>query len=131
MTAVELKELRALCEAATKGEWFADDHDSDGNAHVWGSDGDGICKTNNPTDADANAAFIAAARTAVPALLDEVERLRAALATIERSGAPGGSILARRADGHACGWCRGMYTPCPIATAGGALGLYPSGEGSE
>jgi len=47
--------------------------------------------------------------------------MREALLTIERSGAPGGAICARRADGHSCSWCRGMLTPCPVLTARKAL----------
>lgn len=51
----------------------------------------------------------------------EMERLRHALLTIERSGAPGASIAAKRNDGHACSWCRGMWTPCPTSVAEYAL----------
>jgi len=54
---------------------------------------------------------------------EEVERLRHALATITRCGAPGGAILAARGDDHTCPWCRGMYTPCPVSVAEYALGL--------
>jgi len=55
------------------------------------------------------------------ALEAKVKVLREALTTIERSSTPGASILAKRDDGHACSWCRGMYTPCPAATAEKAL----------
>ena len=59
----------------------------------------------------------------------EVAQLRAALMTIERSGAAGGAIVAERADGHACGWCRGMLTPCPVVVARKALaGAQEGGE---
>lgn len=60
--------------------------------------------------AEANARLIAAA-----------PELAEALETIERSGAPGGTIVAKRPDDHACGWCRGMLTPCPSALASAAL----------
>ena len=60
---------------------------------------------------------------------EEVAQLRAALMTIERSGAAGGAIVAERADGHACGWCRGMLTPCPVVVARKALaGAQEGGE---
>ena len=52
---------------------------------------------------------------------DKVRRLTAALTTIERSDAPGATIVAKRDDGHACSWCRGMLTPCPVETARKAL----------
>lgn len=52
---------------------------------------------------------------------DELDRMRQALTTIERSGAPGATIVAKRDDGHACGWCRGILTPCPVETARKAL----------
>jgi hypothetical protein len=51
----------------------------------------------------------------------ENEKLRQALTTIERSGAPGASIMASRDDGHSCSWCRGKWTPCPTAIAQNAL----------
>lgn len=51
----------------------------------------------------------------------EIDRLRHALKTIEISGAPGASIMAKRMDDHACSWCRGMWTPCPTSTASNAL----------
>lgn len=53
--------------------------------------------------------------------LERMAKLEHALLTIERSGAPGGSIMARRTDDHSCGWCRGMWTPCPAETARRAL----------
>src|SRR5574343_699138 len=54
-------------------------------------------------------------------LAAEVARLREALVTIERTGAPGATIVAQRGDGHSCSWCRGMVTPCPTVTARAAL----------
>lgn len=51
----------------------------------------------------------------------KLDCMRTALETIERSGVPGGTIVARRADNHACGWCCGMLTPCPVETARLAL----------
>ena len=59
--------------------------------------------------------------TALDELDSKVRRLTAALTTIKRSGAPGAAIVAKRDDGHACGWCRGMLTPCPVETARKAL----------
>jgi hypothetical protein len=51
----------------------------------------------------------------------ELNKLQHALLTIERSGAPGATICSQRTDGHACGWCRGMLTPCPVMIARTAL----------
>lgn len=51
----------------------------------------------------------------------DAARLREALTTIERTGAPGATIVAQRSDGHSCSWCRGMVTPCPVITAREAL----------
>lgn len=47
----------------------------------------------------------------------ENEALREVMVTIERTGAPGGSVAAKRSDGHSCAWCRGMWTPCPSEMA--------------
>ena len=62
-------------------------------------------------------------------LEERAEQLLSALATIERSGAPGGSIVAKRTDGHACQWCRGMYMPCPVACAAAALAEFDKNGG--
>lgn len=81
---VDIEALRALERAATPGPWDADE-----DAWILASDDDrgfvaqvfdGLRPTaTDETSALANAAFIAAARNAFPALADEVERLRAAL----------------------------------------------------
>lgn len=74
MTDDDLKKLRGLAEAATPGPWAWDD------GFLWNRETDvGVLNhagTNWPID-DTNAAFIATARTAVPALLDEIARLQA------------------------------------------------------
>lgn len=95
MTDDELKKLRALAGAATPGPWIAQPDNDAGPARVgslatdeWfvsvdrhngGKEyRDGWIERWVPKEnANATAAFIAVARTAVPALLDEVERLRA------------------------------------------------------
>lgn len=83
MTPARKAELRALCEAATPGPWEShalgggkghgshysvrrDDGISDADSHV------AVCKRGNHDNAR-NAAFIAAARTAIPELLDALE----------------------------------------------------------
>lgn len=65
---LDLDAIRARAEAATEGPWFAWDRAVGWNIVI-----------TRPEDA----AFIAAARTDVPALLAEVERLREALAASE------------------------------------------------
>ena len=99
MTTEELKRLRELCDAATKGEWVTAWSDSKDRKMCF----EDVCVPNDdaPFDwstlgftatrvmrievekgsreqlqAQANARFIADARTALPALLDEVEKLR-------------------------------------------------------
>lgn len=68
-------------------------------------------------------------RWRIARLEERAEQLLSALATIERSGAPGGSIVAKRTDGHACQWCRGMYMPCPVACAAAALAEFDKNGG--
>lgn len=81
------KELRAMSDAATPGEWRMD-----GRAIWCQPDGssvdlliadvdpfDDVRRRRSSEEGLANAVFIVAARTAVPALLDENEALRAAL----------------------------------------------------
>lgn len=90
MTQQELDALRQLADAATPGPWevqytlfddedFAPDLDIDAHVHttarVDACDDGYICGTGAEPSCHADAAFIAAARAAVPALLAEVERL--------------------------------------------------------
>lgn len=84
----DYKALRALCEAATPGPWSVDHYEETDD---WCLRADNATIPGNSI-ADAggfsykpDAAFIAAARTAIPELLDEVERLRAALERIVKN----------------------------------------------
>jgi len=122
LTPAQLAEAEALCAAATKGPWAPEPRDmiEDGDWRVRiGSNGGNhgvyvahaLGKANKP-----NAAFIAASRTLVPALISharqaearavaaegEVERLRAALRQLEQLAqaqgvADGNAIASARA----------------------------------
>jgi hypothetical protein len=82
-------ELRALCAQATAGPWSVLHHGRRTHANVIRAGGDaglfidvgsGLkAEYTDPDQCKADARFIAAAREAVPALLDENARLRAAL----------------------------------------------------
>ena len=92
MSGIDIAQLRALEAAATPGPW-KHDLDKDGrrsqrieSADVVRMDNGAVVASLHITawkqggrNASPDAAFIAAARTAVPALLAEVERLQAAL----------------------------------------------------
>jgi hypothetical protein len=93
VTPDQLAELRRLAEAATPGPWESShnvDPPSDDNYHPNNPNregrGEGPTITGTYRDvkamAAADAAFIAAARTAVPALCAEVERLTAQVAAL-------------------------------------------------
>jgi hypothetical protein len=86
VTSEELAAIKARAEAATRGPWHASVGDPPAGDHypVTAKNGDDVadCLTNNPL-ARQNAAFIAAARDDVPALVAEVEQLRLALARCE------------------------------------------------
>jgi len=84
---LDVPAIRAICEAATPGPWRANAE----NAYPWVSgpyddniDGDCTIVEWNETGsgAHADASFIAAARTALPAALDEIQRLRELLGEI-------------------------------------------------
>lgn len=77
MTDDEIKRLRVLCQAATPQPWTIT-HESDGSIRV---EGPLLAQPARYCRNKADATFIAVARGAVPALLDEVERLRAAWRT--------------------------------------------------
>lgn len=76
---IDIAHLRQLHMATTQGEWYCE------FAAVWNRNSEdaaddllvdcGTCDTSN-VEGDANAAFAAAAHNAMPALLDELERLR-------------------------------------------------------
>lgn len=77
-------ELRRLADAATPGPWEAESYDTDGwRGVIWGDTGAEGAPRLGADMPLADAKFCAAARTAVPALLDEVERLEAALRIAE------------------------------------------------
>ena len=75
---LDLDALKRLCEKATAGDWIIG---SQGD-RIWGpmgSDGEvrlSICLAGSRSSVQ-DISFIAAARTAMPALITEVERLRA------------------------------------------------------
>lgn len=80
MTNEEITRLRALADAATPGPWKRDVSELDVFAvdrglpqTIVSANDYGISVQQTMCDI----AFIAAARTAIPALLDEIERLRA------------------------------------------------------
>ena len=89
MTDEEIARLKGLCEKATPGPWRCDDvliHQDDLPATYAISDEDeqsiavlGQIQGIKGRQIIRNAEFIAAAREAIPALCDEVERLRGAL----------------------------------------------------
>lgn len=93
-----LAELRALADDATAGPWWGGGNNRRrdaiglvGRTSDRGT-GNAIAVLNGiGMDRVADAAFIAASRTAVPELLDEIERLRAELGA-ERSGQHGHTI---------------------------------------
>jgi len=95
MTQEELDAIKARCEAATAGPWhWSGDYPSDApcpHGTDWTDHGPDLTSSTDPVitssgyDAssldvsDADAEFIAAARSDVPALLAEIERLEALL----------------------------------------------------
>lgn len=82
MTDEEIAKARALCEAATPGPWTAEYGTSDRAPTINGPARPGVAGFPVPVRVASNqdAAFIAAARTLVPALLEELESARRDLA---------------------------------------------------
>lgn len=93
MTPERIAELRALCGAATPGPWATHLPSPESAYRVLGRDRtvivtvhrNGMSPQPRQTADSANAAFIAAARSAVPGLLDEVERLTNERADVDRA----------------------------------------------
>jgi len=99
MTRDELQAIKALADAATPGEWVQGEFTGLTVRH----DGANICTLGAVTDEHAfyDAAFIAAARAAVPALVAEVERLQTELAAARIAA------LAYRVLSEVCRECEG------------------------
>jgi hypothetical protein len=82
LTEQQLDDIDARHKAATKGPWTVSENYSD----VLGPDGDQLASYWDPTSQTRNGEFIAHAREDVPALLDEVRRLRFRLAELGEQG---------------------------------------------
>lgn len=83
LTDEEIKRLRELCEKATPGPWEStgyDDHPGDQGWYVNALQPGGAVAVALPYNrrAEADHLLIIAARTALPRLLDEVDRLKEA-----------------------------------------------------
>ncbi len=96
MTDDELTALESLANAATPGEWRAIPYAGPGPDGSWQVDAPITCvadcfESDRPK---ADAAFIAAARTSVPALIAEVRRLRLDYLELQAMAAnQGGTII--------------------------------------
>ena len=131
---VDLEAIRARCEGATDGPWFATTMPYGQNAklwHVYASDNESytgawLTGYGGPPLAESDADFIAHARSDVPALLSVVEIMTDALLETE--------VRSTGSDVRECGGC-GMRTNtgteartvhsvwCPIDVALTTLGL--------
>lgn len=129
MTTKRLDEIEARANAATQGPW---------EWHPYMGSGATLAKPNRPfhelnilktTDdwppVAADAEFIAAARTDVPALLAEVRRLQAAVERVRE-------LHVRDGEGF-CRWCDYMTPhPCPSPThAAATTADYRYAEGGD
>jgi hypothetical protein len=80
-TALDLPAIRAGAEAATSGPW-----EFDGEPHniiIWSSPENRVCFMTSNGRPENNAMFIVGARTDIPALCDEVDRLRGEVARLK------------------------------------------------
>lgn len=72
-------QLRALADQAARGPWTVDDGGGYDFSVTQGADGDYIASDVTPRDA----AFIAAARTAIPQLLDQLDQAEARIRAVQ------------------------------------------------
>lgn len=118
-----LAEIEALAEAATPGPWLQSAHD-DNDYPTY----DLVCDFLQQEDMYLvaedmrveDAAFIAAARQAVPELVSEVRRLRASHARLT-AGDPYN-------DAGYCKWCYGDYYHKPDCAYTEAIALQPEAD---
>ena len=141
---LDLDEIRRATEAATEGPWEYGDVDSIAGGSLYGggwmiasvdwendlprSTGSPLLDSDfrTPAVADANGAFIAGARSWVPALVAEVERLRAALAYLFDVWLPLDHCNGPR---DCAGTVRGCTHCCPDATLDAARALLGESRG--
>jgi hypothetical protein len=86
VTEINLEEIRARADDATWGPWVTGDQYREGGLHPWEvviSQKFPIVELWDTTSGWADAKFIAHARTDVPALLAEVDRLRNLVARVK------------------------------------------------
>lgn len=86
MDAKYLQEIKAREQAATAGPWYAD------GWAMWDDDLDGFVELH---DTDPDARFIAHARTDIPALVAEVERLQVENQGLRANSMIQGNIISR------------------------------------
>lgn len=85
ITDAEIKRLRELCEDATKGPWVQIDDDASSTSplsYLRDANRMHVCYAEGEITIQNNLPFIAASRTALPALLDALEEARKALRKI-------------------------------------------------
>ena len=84
---INLASLRDLCERATPGEWHVEcGPHTEGEWRVSTSSGSVVVEAGGYPTGHPDAAFIAAARSALPAAIAEIERLRGLVASWEALG---------------------------------------------
>ncbi|MFH9072716.1 hypothetical protein [Streptomyces alboflavus] len=132
LTAEQLDQIEARANAATPGPWCTDAWEIyQGTEYQPGISlwiGETCRGTSSPEQDRADAAFVAAARTDVPALLTEVRRLHAALEEIRhlhKDSPMGPCPLCIDADAAAAGGDGLVPFPCPTARLAGAQDCDP------
>ncbi len=106
---LDLDPIKARADAATEGPWGVED------ARVFGDDGrTQVCTLSGTRAWLPDAAFIAHARADVPALMDEVERLRGRIEALH----PREVIAVHEGYGEEA-WCPEcqFHYPCPTIRA--------------
>src|SRR5688572_25802864 len=88
---LDIKAVRAVCDAATPGPWRAHSYGAEVQTDSEAVDEEFVCQcyweadriTGGTPQQFADAAFIALARTALPQALDELELARAEIASLQ------------------------------------------------
>ena len=125
---LDLDEIRRATEAATEGPWGTNPDDDGYAVHDVRCPSDAMRAQvyGEPHRAAADATFIAGARSWVPALVAEVERLRAALAYLFDVWLPLDHCNGPR---DCAGTVRGCTHCCPDATLDAARALLGESRG--
>lgn len=118
LTESRLAEIDAYCGKATPGPWMAEDSETEGNYHWWHvSAGEKDITEGGSWTRKSDMNFIARARTDLPALVEEVRRLRTEVVELRKALNPFAEMHRDGCDLSEVACSRGVASDLTIITS--------------